>query len=638
MNKVSKMFGGNSVFKELSLEIKQGDRVGVVGRNGSGKTTIFKLISGLESTDEGDIHIKKGAVCGYLAQVPDVEQTMTVYSVLETAFEPLIKLKQELQTIESHLATIKNETELAKMLKVYGKLQEQFQLEGGYEIEAKIQKVSQGLDLTSMHDQLFHLLSGGEKTKVGLGFILLKEADLLLLDEPTNHLDIEAVEWLEDYLQNYEGTIMLISHDRAFLDKVITKTIDIEDGEAHVYHGNYSNFVKEKEERLMAEFALYQEQEKKIKKMKETIKRLKEWANQANPPNEGLHKRAKSMEKALERMEKVKRPNINPRKMALDFSIHERSGQDVVVLDEVSYGYENKKLLFKNISLKIRFKERVAIVGNNGTGKSTLLKLILGELTPLNGEVKLGSQVHVGYLSQHDFEADNHQTVLEAFRECVPVTEGEARHILAKFLFYGFAVFNKVNRLSGGERMRLRLAQLMHQNINLLILDEPTNHLDIDSREVLEEAIDQFDGTIIAVSHDRYFLNKCFNTTLWLFSQSLVKFEGNYNDAKKKKERLYPKGDSNDKPYDNFNKIKMESHSVQQVKLPQINNIEGDIEDCEAMLATIETDMMVESSLDRLAELQQVKEELESKRNNLYKQLESSMEDDIHNQINRSSR
>lgn len=315
--------------------------------------------------------------------------------------------------------------------------------------------------------------------------MLLQKPDLLLLDEPTNHLDLFAVEWLEQFLKEYNGTVMVISHDRYFLDEVVTKIFDLEDGEIHVYHTNYSRFVEEKEERLLQEFQAYQEQQKKIKKMKEAIKRLREWANQANPPNEGLHKRARSMERALERMEKLKKPILERKQMGLQFEGQERSGKDVVVMKEVSKGFA-EHLLFNEANLHVRFQERAAIVGRNGTGKTTLLKLLLEQIEPDAGEIRIGSSVKIGYLSQHAY-GNRKSNVLEAFREYVAVTEGEARHILAKFLFYGPAVFKKVTQLSGGEKMRLRLAQLMYQDINFLILDEPTNHLDIESREVLEE-------------------------------------------------------------------------------------------------------------------------------------------------------
>ncbi len=537
VNNVTKSFGGNIIFENISLEIKNGERVGLVGRNGSGKTTIFQLLTGMEGLDAGAIHMKKGTRIGHVAQIPKFDESMTVYEVLSSAFKIEKELEREMRTLEKHMAEEQETSVLQKLMERYGIIQEKFAFLGGYEIEANIMKVANGLQVTELFPRSFVEISGGEQTKVSLAYMLLQKPDLLLLDEPTNHLDLFAVEWLEQFLKEYNGTVMVISHDRYFLDEVVTKIFDLEDGEIHVYHTNYSRFVEEKEERLLQEFQAYQEQQKKIKKMKEAIKRLREWANQANPPNEGLHKRARSMERALERMEKLKKPILERKQMGLQFEGQERSGKDVVVMKEVSKGFA-EHLLFNEANLHVRFQERAAIVGRNGTGKTTLLKLLLEEIEPDAGEIRIGSSVKIGYLSQHAY-GNMKSNVLEAFRECVAVTEGEARHILAKFLFYGPAVFKKVTQLSGGEKMRLRLAQLMYQDINFLILDEPTNHLDIESREVLEEALEQYNGTILAVSHDRYFLNKLFEKTYWIDERKLFEFAGNYAWARQKWEEKF---------------------------------------------------------------------------------------------------
>ncbi|MGD6781547.1 ribosomal protection-like ABC-F family protein [Sutcliffiella horikoshii] len=537
LNNISKSFAGTMIFENVSMEIQAHDRIGLVGRNGSGKTTIFQLISGLEAPDKGAIHIKKGSKIGYLAQIPSYPDGTTGEDVLLSAFKETVELQHKLRALENQMAEIAEENQLNKIMKEYGVLQERFGFMGGYEMDASIQRIANGLKITHLLPQPFSSLSGGEQTKICLGFILLQNPDVLLLDEPTNHLDIFSVEWLEQYLKDYDGTVVAISHDRYFLDEVATKIIDLEDGEIQTYHTNYSGFLKEKEERLLLEFSAYQEQQKKIKKMKEAIKRLKEWANQSNPPNAAMHRRAKSMEKALNRMEKLKRPILERKAMGLQFDSADRSGKDVVIMEKVSKKF-GTKTLFQEIDLAIYFRERAAIVGQNGTGKSTLLKILLGELDADSGLVKLGSNAKVGYLSQHIKASNPKQTLIEAFREDISITLEQARHVLAKFLFYGPAVFKKVENLSGGEKMRLRLAQLMHQDINLLILDEPTNHLDIDSREVLEEALDEFDGTIIAVSHDRYFLNKYFEKTCWLEDGELVTFEGNYQYARGKREEL----------------------------------------------------------------------------------------------------
>ncbi|EEM73671.1 ABC transporter ATP-binding protein uup [Bacillus thuringiensis serovar andalousiensis BGSC 4AW1] len=451
--------------------------------------------------------------------------------------------------------------------------------------------------------------------------MLLQKPDLLLLDEPTNHLDLFAVEWLEQFLKEYNGTVMVISHDRYFLDEVVTKIFDLEDGEIHVYHTNYSRFVEEKEERLLQEFQAYQEQQKKIKKMKEAIKRLREWANQANPPNEGLHKRARSMERALERMQKLKKPILERKQMGLQFEGQDRSGKDVVVIKEVSKGFADHPL-FNEVNLHVRFQERAAIVGRNGTGKTTLLKLLLEQIEPDTGEIRIGSSVKIGYLSQHAY-GKRKSNVLEAFREYVAVTEGEARHILAKFLFYGPAVFKKVTQLSGGEKMRLRLAQLMYQDINFLILDEPTNHLDIESREVLEEALEQYNGTILAVSHDRYFLNKLFEKTYWIDEHKLFEFAGNYAWARQKwEERLETQVIKQQRQ----GRKSIETAPVKKKEARNIEEIETELMHVEEDIYTLECTMEHVVDIKRLEQLYEEKTKKELLRAELYNELENIVE------------
>lgn len=595
VNNVMKSFGGNIIFENISLEIKNGERVGLVGRNGSGKTTIFGLLTGKESLDAGAIHMKKGTRIGHVAQIPKFDEVMTVYDVLSSAFKVEKELEKEMHALEKNMAVEQEQSALEKLMERYGVIQEKFAFLGGYEIEANIMKVANGLQVTDLFSRVFTELSGGEQTKVSLAYMLLQKPDLLLLDEPTNHLDLFAVEWLEQFLKEYTGTVIVISHDRYFLDEVVTKIFDLEDGEIHVYHTNYSQFVEEKEERLLQEFQAYQEQQKKIKKMKEAIKRLREWANQANPPNEGLHKRARNMERALERIEKLKRPILERKQMGLQFEGQERSGKDVVVMKEVSKGFAGRPL-FEQANLHVRFQERAAIVGRNGTGKTTLLKLLLEEINPDVGEIRIGSSVKIGYLSQHTY-GNVKSNVLEAFREYVAVTEGEARHILAKFLFYGPAVFKKVTQLSGGEKMRLRLAQLMYQDINFLILDEPTNHLDIESREVLEEALEQYNGTILAVSHDRYFLNKLFEKTYWIDECKLFEFAGNYAWARQKWEEKLEKQVIKQKRQ---GRKSVEMVPVKEKKARNLEEIENELMHVEEDIYAIECEMEHVADVERL--------------------------------------
>ncbi|MBJ8107173.1 MULTISPECIES: ribosomal protection-like ABC-F family protein [Bacillus cereus group] len=621
VNNITKSFGGNIIFENISLEIKNGERIGLVGRNGSGKTTVFQLLTGMESVDVGAIHMKKGTRIGHVAQIPKFEDGITVYDVLSSAFKVEKELEREMHALENNMAEELEAFALEKLMERYGVIQERFAFLGGYEIEANIMKVANGLQVTELFSRLFTELSGGEQTKVSLAYMLLQKPDLLLLDEPTNHLDLFAVEWLEQFLKEYTGTVMVISHDRYFLDEVVMKIFDLEDGEIHVYHTNYSQFVEEKEERLLQEFQAYQEQQKKIKKMKEAIKRLREWANQANPPNEGLHKRARNMERALERIEKLKRPILDRKQMGLQFEGQERSGKDVVVMKEVSKGFAERSL-FEKVNLHIRFQERSAIVGRNGTGKTTLLKLLLEEMKQDAGEIRIGSSVKIGYLSQHAY-GNMKNNVLEAFRDCVAVTEGEARHILARFLFYGPAVFKKVTQLSGGEKMRLRLAQLMYQDVNFLILDEPTNHLDIESREVLEEALEQYNGTILAVSHDRYFLNKLFEKTYWIDEHKLFEFAGNYAWARQKWEERIEKQVAKQKQQGN--KV-LKVIPIKKKESRNLEEVENELMHIEEDIYALECKMEHVVDVEMLEQLYEEKTKKEFLRAELYNELENIVE------------
>lgn len=619
VNKIAKMYGGNAIFEDISFEIKEKERVGLVGRNGSGKTTLIRLLAGEETPDAGKIHWKKDAAIGYLMQIPDYHDATTTKDVLKVAFSSLLEMEEKMKKLEAEMGMETNADKLQKLIIEYGNVQDQYAMNGGYEIESNIEKIVHGLNIQRLLDQPFSKLSGGEKTKVGLGLMLLKQPDLLLLDEPTNHLDLMAVEWLGNFLREYSGTVLVISHDRYFLDEVVNKVIDLEDGEVTTYHTNFTGFVKEKEEKLLREFQAYEEQQKKIKKMKEAIKRLREWANRANPPNADLHRRARNMERALERMEKINRPILNPKKMNLEVDASDRSGKDVILLKDVSKSFD--KLLFKDVNMHLSYQDRAAIIGENGTGKSTLLKLILQQLDPDKGVVQVGSNVKIGYLSQNIFSTLKDETVIETFRDEVKVTEGEARGILARFMFYGYAVFQKVSKLSGGERMRLRLAQLMYQDINLLVLDEPTNHLDIESREVLEEALEDFQGSLLAVSHDRYFLNKLFGKIYWIEAKKIHCFEGDYTWAKEKMAELREsteqvRTEEKKEPTPQIKKTVQNKRTVTESLEKDLVSLEGEITELDKKLLEVD-------DLELIQQLYKEKEDLEQKWEELCDQLEN---------------
>lgn len=620
VNQISKTYGANQIFEDMSFEIKDKDRVGLVGPNGCGKTTLLRLVAGMEEPDNGQIHWKKGLKIGYLAQIPEYEARMTTREVLMTAFDDLLEVQDEMKQMEVEMTAAGEDSEQLEMLLAkYGVLQERFALGGGYEMGTNIDRIATGLRIGSLLDANFNSLSGGEKTKVGLGLSLLRNPELLLLDEPTNHLDIFASEWLAEFLNNYAGTVVIISHDRYFLDETATKILDMEDGKIELYYTNYSGFVQEKEAKLLREFQAYEEQQRKIKKMKEAIKRLRDWANRSNPPSSALHKRATNMERALARIEKVERPVLNRKKMNFELDSGVRSGKDVLFFKEVKKSFGSREL-FNGIHLQLKYQDRAAIIGENGSGKTTLLKFIKNEISPDQGEIRLGSNVKIGYLSQHMELPNKGGSVLDAFRSEVIMNEGEARNVLAGFLFYGPAVFKKVSQLSGGERMRLRLAQLMHQDLNFLILDEPTNHLDIDSREVLEEALEGFEGTLLAVSHDRYFLNKLFDKVYWLESGDLNEITGNYDRARtkmaeKRKQRAAVDSEMKDSVI-REKSVEKTSATLNEEELLEL------IEAQEAALASIENQMTVITDLAVLQELHTQKEELQSKCSQLYHKLE----------------
>ncbi|WP_339271956.1 ABC-F family ATP-binding cassette domain-containing protein [Paenibacillus sp. FSL K6-1330] len=539
VQKMTQYHGAHLVLDQISFEIQEGEKVALIGRNGSGKSTLMRLLAGLDQPNEGQLAIKKGAKIGYLEQIPSHMDTWTVLDVLSQGLSHLKDYRAEMTELEEKMSdpdTAGNPELLDRVLRKYSALQERFETEGGYELEASIDKIASGLQIPkSEYGLAFGSLSGGEQTRVALASQLIVQPDLLLLDEPTNHLDLARTEWLEEFLREYPGTCVIISHDRYFLDRVVSKTIELEDGEAFTAHGGYTAFMKDKEERLLQQFAEYQEQQKVIKKMKESIKQLEEFGRIGG--NEKFFKRAASMRRALERMERVKRPVLERRQADFELNPQDRSGRRVAYFEQVEVSYGNQAVL-RGASGLIEFGEKIALMGSNGSGKTTLFKVLLRELTPDSGSLEWGSRVDVGYLAQQEEPDNPKETVLQYFREKAGVEEGEARGILARYLFYGAAVFRSVGQLSGGEWTRLRLALLIHQKPNLLLLDEPTNHLDIASREALEDALQDYAGTILAISHDRYFVNQVSRKVWDLNQGKLTVYHGNYDDFRAKKEQL----------------------------------------------------------------------------------------------------
>ncbi|WP_141504477.1 ribosomal protection-like ABC-F family protein [Paenibacillus luteus] len=532
---IKKYHAAHLLFDGLTMQIHTGERIGLIGRNGSGKSSLLRLIAGEEKVDEGLLTVQKDLAIGYLPQIPAAFDELTVYSVLAYGFQELMACKQQMEVMEQRMSSSEmsaNSIALERLLGAYSLLQNKFEQSGGYEMDAAIDQVATGLQIDrSYYARSFSSLSGGEKTRIALASQLIKRPALLLLDEPTNHLDLKGLDWLEKFLLQYEGTCVIISHDRYFLDRVSSKTIELEDGAAHTFHTNYSGFVKEKEELLLQQFAQFQEQQKQLKKMRETIKQLEEWGRIGG--NEKFFKRAASIRRAMEKLELLKRPVLDRRTAGFELSQEERSGRIALTFQGVNKRFGGRDIL-KNAEGTVFYGEKVALLGDNGSGKTTLFKLLLGQLQSDAGELVHGARLSIGYLAQEEQIPDPQQSVLDFFRTEGALEEGEARKVLAVYLFYGAAVFKPLHSLSGGEWSRLRLALLIRRKPNLLLLDEPTNHLDVSSREALEEALEQFEGTVLAISHDRYFINRLAARVWELKNGTVHSYLGSYDDYKAK--------------------------------------------------------------------------------------------------------
>ncbi|WP_409297027.1 ribosomal protection-like ABC-F family protein [Peribacillus sp. SCS-26] len=549
LNGIKKYMDAALVLKNISFEAYEGERIGIVGANGSGKSTILKLIAGLEPMnyypgypqtsspgyDEGLIHRPRHADIAYLEQTPVVEKGLKAADVLHLAFAEVESMEREMRNLEKQMKTLAGDT-LEKALKKYSDLLQLFEVRGGYEREEKLGKVCTGLKFTEEFlARDFDLLSGGEKTRLMLGKLLIHQPDILLLDEPTNHLDMDSLEWLEGYVKGYKGIIIIVSHDRYFLDHTVTKIVEVEDMEAITYKGNYTFFVSQKEENLRIQYEHYREQQKKVHSMEKTVTSLRDWALRAD--NNKFFRRAASIQKKLDKMARIDKPIFERRNMNLNVKSAGRSGNEVIKAERLSKSYQDRAI-YKNADLLVTFGERVGVIGPNGSGKTSLLKMLLGEEMPDGGRIQLGANVMPAYLPQNVTFKDESITLLEAFRDCISIPEGKAREYLSKFMFYKGSVFKKVEHLSGGERIRLKLAMLLFQDINLLILDEPTNHLDINSIETLEEALEDFGGTIFFISHDRYFINKMADRLIAIEDFALKSYEGNYDEYKRLQEKL----------------------------------------------------------------------------------------------------
>ena len=526
LNKIKKNYGFNDVLTDINFDVYTNDKIALVGLNGSGKSTILKLIYGIENPNSGNISIRNNISIGYLSQNYE-NKDILVKNMLYENFKDVLKLEDEIKKIESKMQTQENDY---KLITKYCNLLEKINDIGGYKVKEKITKTVDTFKLEKLLEKNFNILSGGEKKLVLLANIMINNPDVILLDEPTNYLDINTLEWLENYLINYKGSLVIVSHDRYFLDKVTNKTILIENGTNYIFHGNYSYYLKENENRIINEFEKYKDQQKQIEEMKKTIKKLREWGQLGN--NERFFKRAKCIEHRLEKIELINKPKVK-NNIPITFNDNKRTGNDVLKINNLNLVIEDK-ILLDNVNFELTYGTRTCILGSNGSGKSTLIKYIINNYnnSKSTDNIKIGTNVKIGYIEQEIKFKNEDIRVYDEARKYFNGEEYLLRSSLFKFMFYGDDIYKKLNKLSGGERVRLLLFCLIQQEINFLILDEPTNHIDIETKEVLEDALIDFKGTILFVSHDRYFINKIATSILEIKDKKIHNHIGNYDDYK----------------------------------------------------------------------------------------------------------
>ena len=529
---IAKSFGVNAVLRDVSMTVQQGDRIGLVGVNGCGKSTLMRILAGLDAQDGGEISLVRGLRVGYLAQQNMVTSGETVWNELQKVYEQVFAMEKKLRELEDEMAHAHTDAQrFAQLSADYDRLTQRFEEADGYSWKSMVSGVLNGLGFKpAQYDQCVDSLSGGEQTRLCLARLLLQKPDLLLLDEPTNHLDMETLQWLENYLAAYKGSVLVISHDRYFLDHVCTGIVEILMGSSEQYNGNYTRYIAQRQERFESRMRAYEIQQKEIERQQAIIARYRMFNREKSI------RAAESREKALDRMEKLEKP-VDERAIRFSFEARRRTGEDVLQLTEMSKSF-GEKHLFHDLTLRVRAGDRVALIGPNGVGKSTLIKIIVGEELPDTGFIRYGSNVDIGYYDQHQSTLHADKTVLDEIWDRFPQMEqSNVRGALGMFLFTGDDVFKPIHTLSGGEKGRVALTALMLRKDNLLLLDEPTNHLDMDSREVLEDALADFGGTIITVSHDRYFINRIANRIIEMQPDGVTEYIGNYDDYIERKNR-----------------------------------------------------------------------------------------------------
>ena len=630
-NNLNKSFGIDSILEDVSFTVNEGDKIGIIGINGTGKTTLFKIISGVYGYDNGDIYTAKDCEIGYLEQNMNFHSENTILDEVLEVFRDLIDMETYLRNLELKIAEEgekSNSDDLDKLMNEYSHKLELFADKNGYGYKSEAKGVLKGLGFSDNDmNKPISILSGGEKTRILLGKLLLKKPTLLMLDEPTNHLDSEAIEWLELFLKQYKGTVMLISHDRYFLDQVVNRTFEIHNKKLKTYNGNYSKFLELSRVEKELELKKYEDQQKDLKKQEESIERLKAYGREKHL------KRARSKEKALDKIDVLDKPEAYRKRARIEFNPSIVSGNDVLQVRDVSMGYGNR-ILFKDLNLDIYREEKVALIGANGIGKSTLFKIIMNEIIPLSGSVTLGTNVNVSYFHQEQKTLNLDNTIIdEIWDSNKHLTQTQIRSMLGAFLFEDEEVFKKISTLSGGERARVAILKLILSNANFLLLDEPTNHLDIDSKEVLEEALSSYTGTIFTISHDRYFLNTVVDKILVLDENGITEYLGNYDYYMFKKRQVQEMSliQGEDKEEKTKTQLKEEKRKEREQREAEKKNrvkrqnIEKEIETTESKIEELDILLCQEevySNPERAKEVSQEKTNLENNLEALYEEWE----------------
>lgn len=628
-NNLYKSFGIDSILENICFTVNEGDKIGIIGINGTGKTTLMKIISGEYGYDDGDIYTSKDCEIGYLQQNTNFLSNNTILEEVLEVFKPLIDMENYLRDLEHKIAEEGSKTNspiLEKLMNDYSHTLEDFASKNGYGYKSEAKGVLKGLGFKDEDmDKPINILSGGEKTRVLLGKLLLKKPTLLLLDEPTNHLDSEAIEWLEFFLKQYKGTVMLISHDRYFLDQVVDRVFEIHNKKLKAYNGNYSKFIELSKVEKELELKKYEDQQKDIKKQEESIERLKAYGREKHL------KRARSKEKALDKVDVLDKPEAYRKKAKIQFNPSVSSGNDVLHVEDLSMAYD-ERVLFKGVNFDIYRGEKVALIGPNGIGKSTLFKIIMNELTPICGDFKLGTNVNVSYFHQEQKTLNLDNTIIdEIWDSNEKLTQTEIRNMLGSLLFENEEVFKKISTLSGGERARIAILKLILSNANFLLLDEPTNHLDIDSKEVLEEALENYTGTIFTISHDRYFLNTVVDKILVLNENGITEYLGNYDyyiNKKRETEEMSAITEVEEKTKTQLKEEKRkekEQREKEKKNRYKIKNIEEEIEEIESRIEELDNLLCQEevySNPDKSREVSLEKANYEDRLSSLYETWE----------------